>query len=173
MRLYKLTDEKDQTYNKTQWGEGVSHQADGQGDLCGPGWIHATTHPLLAVLLNPIQGNYDLVTAHLWEGEGEVGKEDYGLKVGCTQFTTLRRLPLPTPSLEQRVRFAILCACQVYKESTWQTWAQAWLDGSNRTQEAAWAVGEAAWAAAGAAARAAREAEPLNLVSLAEEACKE
>ena len=54
--LCKLTNENDQTYNKTQWGENITHKADGQGELCGTGWIHYYDSPLLAVLLNPIHG---------------------------------------------------------------------------------------------------------------------
>ncbi|KKL58315.1 hypothetical protein LCGC14_2226540, partial [marine sediment metagenome] len=56
--LYKLTDSNDQTYGKTQWGPGIEHAASGKGPLCTEGWLHAYTDPLLAVLLNPIHGNY-------------------------------------------------------------------------------------------------------------------
>ena len=57
MQLYKLTDDSGRTYNNTQWSEGSTHTASGDGDMCRQGWIHAYTHPLLAVLLNPIQLN--------------------------------------------------------------------------------------------------------------------
>ena len=50
--LYKLTDGDGQTRGGTQWGPGVSHSGTGKGELCGPGWIHAYEHPLIAVLLN-------------------------------------------------------------------------------------------------------------------------
>lgn len=58
MRLYKLTNQNGQTYNQTQWGENVSHSGTGQGELCGPGWIHAYTSPLLATLFNPIHAAF-------------------------------------------------------------------------------------------------------------------
>jgi len=39
---YKLTDSKCRTRprcrNKCLWGEGVTHEASGEGNLCGPGW---------------------------------------------------------------------------------------------------------------------------------------
>ena len=153
MKLYKLTDENDQTFNNTQWGEGVTHETSGQGDLCGPGWIHAYIHPLLAVLLNPMHA--DFANPHLWEGEGHVGITDHGLKVGCTKFTTLTRMALPAITTEQRVRFAILCVKQVYDDVRWNTWADNWLSGEDRTARAAQATQTAAWAAAWEAARAA------------------
>ena len=111
MKLYKLTDKNDKTYNKTQWGENVTHEATGEGDLCTEGWFHAYTHPLLAVLLNPIHAN--LSNPHLWEAEGEIGNDDHGLKVGCKKLTTIKRLNLPEITSEQIVRFAILCALEV------------------------------------------------------------
>ena len=159
MKLYKLTDANDQTYGGCQWGENVEHTASGEGDLCDAGWLHAYTDPLLAVLLNPIHAN--VTRPHLWEAEGEVGKEHHGLKVGCTKLRTLRRVSLPQVTPEQRVRFGILCTKQIYDEPNWNAWADKWLSGKDRSKEAAWtaraaaAAAEAAWTAAAAAARAA------------------
>jgi hypothetical protein len=179
-QLYKLTDAKGQTYGATQWGDGIEHTASGIGELCGPGWIHAyagsdsdpEAGALLAVLLNPTHGNFD--APRLWLAEGEVGKLDHGLKVGCTRLRTLREVPLPSVSLTQRVRFGILCALAVCPSSKWganfRQWAAKWLAGADRTAESAWAAEAAAreaweaWAAraaawaARAAAWAAREA---------------
>jgi len=133
MLLYKLTDKDDRTYGGCQWGEGISHTADGKGPLCTEHWLHAAKHPLLAVLFNPLQGEYDLDTAHLWEGEGEVGEDD-SLKVGCTSFTTLRRIDLPVVTLYQRVRWAILCAMEVCREESWLRWANGWLAGKREVK---------------------------------------
>jgi len=155
VKLYKLTDQDDRTYNNTQWGEGVKHMASGKGELCTDGWIHAYTDPLLAVLLNPIHAN--IQNAHLWEAEGEIGMDDHGLKVGCASLTTIRRIDVPVVTTEQRVRFSILCTRTVYTETTWTMWADAWLSGVDRSAAAAWVAGAAAWAAeaAGAATGAA------------------
>jgi len=159
MTLYKLTDGNDQTFGGCQWGEGVTVTTSGTGEMCGTGFTHWYTHPLLAVLLNPIHANIDLTTAHLWEGEGEVVKTDHGLKVGCTTATTLRRVALPQVTTEQRVRFGILCAMEVYADPDWHRWANDWLAGKDRSARAArsawvWAASasDAAWAAAWAAA---------------------
>jgi len=158
MKLYKLTNEKDQTYGKTQWGENIEHTTDGSGNLCGPGWLHAYTDPLLAILLSPIHTNFN--DPHLWEAEGDVGKTDHGLKVGCTRLRTVRRIKLPKITVEQRVRFAILCAWESCQNSQWRHWATNWLLGKDRTPAAAWAAAQAAAAwTAEAAEVAARAAE--------------
>jgi hypothetical protein len=99
--LYKLTTQDNMTrkgeYNETVWGENVTHSGTGKGDLCSPGYIHAYTHPLLAVLLNPIHANID--NPKFWEAEGEVVKSDRGLKVGCATLTTIREIELPAVSV--------------------------------------------------------------------------
>ncbi len=119
--LYKLTDQDGYTRrnydNACLWGENVSHSGTGEGDLCGPGYVHAYTHPLLAVLLNPIHA--DFPAPRLWEAEGAIAKSDRGLKVGCVTLTTIREMPLPIISTEQRVRFAILCAKTVCVDAAW------------------------------------------------------
>ena len=154
LTLYKLTDENDQTFGGTQWGEGVTHSGTGKGELCGPGWIHAYTDPLLAVLLNPIHANFK--NPHLWRATTRCRKvkTDHGLKVGVKTLTTVKRLPLPRVTTEQRARFAVLCAKTVCDDPAWNTWAARWLSGEDRSRQAAMeAAGAAtAWAAAAAGA---------------------
>ena len=177
--LYKLTDSCGKTHNGTQWWPGVSHSGTGDGGLCGPGWIHAYEHPLIAVLLNPIHAIFQ--NPRLWEAEGEVGLRDGQIKCGCKTLTTVREIPLPAVTTEMRVRFAILCAKEVCADFSWNAWADRWLSGEDRTQAAAEASAtraeasatraeasatraraseraEAAWAAEAWAARAARAA---------------
>ena len=164
IKLYKLTDRDGQTRNDTQWGPGVSHSGTGKGELCGPGWIHAYEHPLVAVLMNPIHAIFQ--NPRLWEAEGEIGLRDGQLKCGCKTLTTIREIPLPSITTEMHVRFAILCAKEVCACLSWNAWADRWLSGEDRTQAAAEAAAEAAeagkaaaWAAwaAEAAAEAAEE----------------
>ena len=147
MKLYKLTNQENETFNQTKWGENVSHETDGTGGLCGSGWLHAYTHPLLAVMLNPIHGNF--INPKLWECEGEIGLNDRGLKVGCKKLTTTKEIPLPNITLEQKVRFAILCGKQTCRNKKWNEWADKWLNGKDRRKKAA------ANAAANSAANAA------------------
>lgn len=148
---YKLTDEHGCTRNNTQWGEGVTHTAPGEGPLCSPGWIHVYTDPLLAVLLNPIHGAF--TSPLLWECLcAGASLCDYGLKEGWAEVTTVRRLELPAVTTAQRIAFCILVAKEVCTDEAWNGWADAWLSGVDRSWAAEWA---ATWRAAGAAARAA------------------
>jgi hypothetical protein len=150
--IYKLTDGDGQTRGGTQWGPGVSHSGTGEGELCGPGWIHAYEHPLVAVLLNPIHA--DFKHPRLWEAEGEIAIRDGQLKCGCKTLTTIREIPLPEITTEMRVRFAILCAKDVCADLSWNAWANGWLSGEDRSAEAAYRSAEAAYAAQAAAAAA-------------------
>lgn len=147
-KLYKLTDVNVRTHGGCQWGEGIEHTANGKGILCDKGWLHAYTHPLLAVLLSPI--HVDFNNPKLWEAEGEIRKTDNGLKVGCIRLRTIKQIPLPKVTTEQRVRFAILCAMEVYTSPEWVEWAQNWLSGKDRTVETATKAAKAAVMAADA-----------------------
>ena len=150
--LYKLTDSCGKTRGGTQWGPGVSHSGTGEGGLCGPGWIHAYEHPLVAVLMNPIHADFN--NPRLWEAEGEVGLRDGQLKCGCKTLTTVREIPLPAVTTEMFVRLAILCAKEVCACRAWNAWADRWLSGEDRSEAAARAAAEAAWARAAQAAEA-------------------
>jgi hypothetical protein len=158
IKLYKLTDRDGQTWGGTQWGPGISHSGTGEGELCGPGWIHAYEHPLIAVLMNPIHANFQ--NPRLWEAEGEVALRDGQLKCGCKTLTTVREIPLPKITTEMRVRFAIMCAKEVCAYPAWNAWADRWLSGEDRSEAAAAKAEWAAWAAgaASAAYRSARAA---------------
>jgi hypothetical protein len=158
--VYKLTDSKSQTKNQTQWGENITHTADG-GDhaLCSEYWLHAYRDPLTAILLNPAHGGFDAQTMQLWECEAEIGK-DAGDKIGCTKITTLRQIPLPQVTTTQRCAFAILIAKELFgvKNQKWDEWASNWLANKNNARSKAAAEAAAAAAAAEAAAAAAEAA---------------
>lgn len=184
MIIYKMTDDRDQTYGGCQWGEGITNSATGQGTvLCTDGWIHAYAHPLLAVLHDPIHGRFGS-NAHLWECESSDEPLREGqMKLGVKTLTTLRRIPLPVVTLEQRVRYALLCARAGGADNVpgWTTWADGWLSGSDRSTAAARVV-QAEWAArlvaveAGevwaAASRVGRSAEVATLAVAETEAAR-
>ena len=147
--LYKFTDQNMQTHGGCQWVLGEKKTTSGEGELCGPGWLHCYADPLLAVLLNPIHADYE--NPRLFRARvGRKSKHDHGLKSGYTKMTLIEEIPVPAISTEQRVRFAILCAMKVYRNPGFVQWGENWLSGKDRSAEAA----EAAWAA-WAAARAA------------------
>ena len=165
MTLYKLTNENDQTHGGMQWGENVTHTASGKGELCGPGFIHAYTDPVLAVLLNPIGA--DFRNPHLWIAEGKIVKDDRGLKCGTVKLTTVRRMDLPTVTTVHRIAFAILCTKQVYANKQWNQWADKWLSGKNRAAAAAASAAKAAAMAAMAATAAWAVAEAAAMAKAA------
>ena len=169
MKLYKLTDENHETHNNTKWGEGVEHTADGKGPLCSKHWVHAYEDARIASLLNPIHCNFK--NPVLWEAEGEVGEKDNCLKLGCTRLKTIKIIPLPEITTEQRVLFAIYCAKQVCDNKEWNEWADNWVSGEDRSEESAWDVEEAAaalaWAAAAWAAEESAAAEAAKAAAKA------
>ena len=155
MKVYKLTNEDDQTYGDTQWGRGITNTAKVAGNrLCSEQVIHCYRDPLLAVLFNPLHAN--IPKPHLWEAEADEIVADDGQKLGAKTLTTLRRIRIPRIRRTQYIAFAILCALEVNHDKDFVKWAEGWLSSKDRTRTAAWAAW-AAWAA-GAAARAAEAA---------------
>ena len=157
MKYYKLTNAAGRTYNGTQWGEGITHTAAREGKtLCTDEVIHVYASPLLSVLLNPIHANF--YRPRLWECECSQPVANAGTKVGVKKCTTLGEIPLPKVTTKQRVKFAILCALEVYHASEFVLWADGWLTGRDRSKPLAYAAANAAAAAAKAAYAAANDA---------------
>ena len=180
MKLYKLTNKHGRTYGECQWGEGVEHSADGEGPLCSEHWIHAYGHPLLAVLHDMIHGQFlDDKGARLWECESndENPMREGQMKLGVRHLCTVRQIPIPEITFEQRVAYAIHCALHVYIEPDFVDWAEGWLSGKNRLCYAAYAAyADAAYAAdaaayADAAYDAYDDAGSIDLAAIAEQVC--
>ena len=133
--LYKLTRADFTTYNNTLWGEGVSHEALGYGELCGPGWIHAYEDATLGMMMNPVHADFNPFV--VWEAEGEIGIRDGQFKCGTKLLTTLRIIKPIRPTMINRVAFGILCGKAIYTGPKWNDWADRWLDGTDRTAKAA------------------------------------
>ena len=170
-KLYKLTDKDGYTrpgeYNALQWSVGVTHKAVKRGrELCTDQVIHAYTSQFLAVVLNPIHA--DIKSPRLWLCDGRVVADDNGLKVGVKSLTVKQELALPAVTADMRVKFALLCASQVYKNKNFLLFVDNWLSGKDRSIQAADLAARAAaaewaaeWAARAAAEWAARAAADL------------
>jgi hypothetical protein len=165
MKLYKLTDQKMQTYGDFQWELNKTYYIKGPANrlLCTSGVFHAYKSIELALLLNPIHAN--ISDPRCFESKGQVVIEDYG-KVGTKELTLTRSRKLPRwysdlgVRYKVQVQFAILCAEVVYK-----CWEQCYPDDStvkraieaakryliNPCKEAARVARAAAYAAADAA----------------------
>ena len=147
--IVKLTDAQGQTRGGMQWGPGVTHAVEYTGALCSAGVLHAYEASslrdalALAILRDPEDGGFGS-TARAWVCRGSGQHVSNGIKSGHETLTTVREIQLPAVSIEQRVECAIRLAWEVCDEPGWRAWAQAWLDGSDRTDAAAWAAADAA-----------------------------
>ena len=158
--IYKLTDMNMKTYGGYPWALGKWNRTSGEGDLCGPGWLHAYTSPVLAELLDPIHANFREYRVFRGEASGPV-ISDRGLKVGYTNMRITEELPRLHITTENRIRFGIACACRVYPSAEYRAWAGRWVSGADRSEAAARSAevaarsaAAAAWAAEAAAAAA-------------------
>ena len=136
MKVYKLTDNNMRTYNECQWEIGKWKETDGKGELCGEGWLHCYSSPLLAVLLNPIHAKFLSYSLFIAETKGR-GKHDKGLKSGYKAMRLVKGIDAPVVSTNQRIAFALLCAKEVSKDPQWNKWADEWLSKKNRSIAAA------------------------------------
>ena len=186
MKLIKLTDQDGFTTNHTKWRKNVTHKATGMGKvLCTADVIHAYEDARIAVVMNPVHGNF--LNPIGWEAEADEIVASDGLKVGVKTLTTIRRVALPKISLTQQVAFGILSAMVICMRPQYQTWAKNWLSGKDRSRESAAAyyaaasyaanttaanaaASNATYAAANAAASPATK--KINFIRLMDEAMK-
>jgi hypothetical protein len=149
MKCYKLTNEYMCTKNNTQWvlneWQGPSYP-NATENLCSKAWLHGYLDPVLAVLLNPIHARFDNPRLFEAEAEGEI-KYDGQLKFGCQKMRLVKELALPKITSEQRVKFGILCALEVYKDVNFVKWAKNWLNNKDRSAESASEASNTAYAA--------------------------
>ncbi len=178
---YKLTDANMRSNNgKCQWKLGERKTVRGNLELCVKGF-HYYQHPLLAVLHNPIHGDYDPQTMRLFKCEVSGKHLDEGQMKGCcSSMTLIEEIPVPLITLEQKIKYGIYVSLEVYHDPKFIQWAENWLSGKNRSAEAAWSAARAA-AGARAVVRAAVKAvewaaraagADINLIELAERAMK-
>jgi hypothetical protein len=172
---YKLTDQKMQTYNGSQWKLGEWRTTSGEGELCGPGWLHGYSDPLVALLHNPMHAGISPARLFRAEWQGAM-KDDHGRKLGVTQMRLVEELPVPTIPNRARRLYAIRCALEVThlwrtrfprRFKVWSAWAQAVVRGEPTTTTAAAAAAATTAAATTAAAAAAAAAAASAAASAA------
>lgn len=135
MKVYKITDKDNYTQRGEEgemlWGKNVTHVAKGSGGLRNDGGIHCYRDPYLAVFMSPIYENYNPMK--LWEAETPIIIYDDGTISDVSELTTIKEIPLPKFTAEQRIKIAISCALEVYKDTKFQDWAMKWLSGKDRS----------------------------------------
>ncbi len=154
---YKLTDHNMRTFGGYQWDLGVQKRVSGNGPLCGPGWLHIYSHPVVASMLNSMHAAFATPRLFVAHAEG-VYRTDRSLKAGVSRLTLVRELPFVHYSRTERTAWAIFVVRQVLvrgKVGAWDRWADSYLSGENRTWGAAADAADTANAAANAANAAA------------------
>ena len=68
-KVYKLTTQDNTTHNGCKWVPGEWKETNGEGPLCGPGWLHAYEDKLTAVFMNPEHAK--IANPKLWIAEAD------------------------------------------------------------------------------------------------------
>jgi len=158
MKVYKITDKNNCTRRgKTLWGENVTLKVEGKGEICPLGVIRCYRDPYLALFMSPIYDKYNAIK--LWEAETPKIIYDDGTISDVRELTTIKEIPLPELTIDQRVMIAVKCAGLVFINTKFDTWALRWELGKDRSAASAWdaaidakATNSITWRAAGAAA---------------------
>ena len=145
MFKYKLTKQNLTTHNGFQWTFNKTETINKSGgELCSDSFFHAYHDPLLAVFLNPIHANIDNPRLFRVKVNGR-GKNGHGLKCGYKSMTLVEELELPVITETQKIAFGILCAIEVSNDDYFVSWAEKWLDGTDRSIESADSVASVAY----------------------------
>jgi len=102
------------------------------------GWLHCYSDPLIAILLNPI--NENIQNPRIFEVEVD-GKEAYNnMKYAYKKMRLIKEVNVPKITLEQKVKFAVLCALEVCTDNKFTSWAKDWYGGKKRKDILAFAT---------------------------------
>ena len=152
MERYKLVYQQYRTQNETCWqlpdGTHPRIHARGAGDsLCTAGVIHSYASPELAAFMNIVHAAIREPRCIVIDAGPMVA--DDGTKGGHKWAQMVREVPMPVPTLQQRVVFAILSVRAIPGRAPipiWEQWADDYLRGYNASVAGARAAEEAATA---------------------------
>ena len=137
---YKLTDNDMKTNYGFQWELNKDYEIKSKGgELCTSAYFHFYLHPLLAVLHNPNHANIGNPRIFKAEVGGE-SLTDGQMKEGWKKAKLIKEIPLPKITVEQKIKYGIYCALEVYKDESFVNWANNWLSGKDRTVDSAHAA---------------------------------
>lgn len=145
MKCYKITDGGMRTHQGFQYTLGTwAPQLNGAGELCTNSWYYVYDSPRLAALFHPLhlqtQDGRRLFEC-TYDGRRRT-LDDNGIKRGVVTLRPDKELERGSlgVSTEQRVRFALYAALDVYiyiEDDDWRRWAEAWLTGKSHSTDAA------------------------------------
>ena len=139
MRFYKLLTQDMTSHNDTKWELNIPITVTKEGtEMCTDQVLHCYNHPLLAIVLNPIHA--DIKNPRLFEIEVDKIVNTDGLKYASKQQTLIKEITIPEISIEQKLEFAIRVTQLILKDTKWNSWADNWLNNTDRTKESAYAA---------------------------------
>jgi hypothetical protein len=168
MKVYKLTDASMKTRGGFQWELGVERKVKPYtGEECSDGAMHSYSDPLLAVFMNPTHSVYDTEDMRMFEANTGRRYKRERLKIVSEKLTIVKEIKVPELSPLQRLEAAIKMAKLVCKDEKWNSWANDWLSGEDRSREANYSDSDASDSDTLAAAAAAHAAHAADLVAYA------
>ena len=147
MTGYKVADADGYTRRgidgETRWTVGDTVRPQGVGiEPCGPGVVHLYASPTEALLYDPVHGGYTKHAGARCFSVHAVMTGDDGLKQWTTRdVRVIEEVPFPSIALDERIAWAIC----VDPDPSIRDWAIAWLDGTDRSTDAAISAADAAY----------------------------
>jgi len=125
---------------KVEWTINNWKETTGEGNLCGPGWLHCYPSPLLAAFFNPIHGAFEY--PRLFEVEIGGEEKQRGIKFGYTKMRITKELKLKIISKEKILKFSMLCALEIYGKEyqEFSEWSKKWLNREDNTRKSIFKV---------------------------------
>jgi len=126
MKKFILVDKQGKTQDrqhiqtgKFRTGEGVAMDASVAAIMKG-----GTNSPILAVLNYPgaLDTGLKMFLLHVWNLESE-------------GYSVVKEVPVPDITTEHKLNFAIKAVAAIYDFADYRSWAEKWINGSDRTLE--------------------------------------
>lgn len=136
MKYYKLLNQDLTSYKGQKWEVGVPVTISKPGNkMCSDEVLHCYNHPLLSTFLNIIHANIQNPRLFVISVDNICNSD--GLKFASKSQTLLEEIPFINISIEKRVEIAIRVVKTVYREDKWNSWADKWLSGEDRSKSSA------------------------------------
>ncbi len=136
--LCKLVSQHLTSFGGFPWVVGKWMETKGTGQICGPGWLHYYSHPLVSEIMNSIHENYPK-KAKLFLVEAGDTRIDEWSKCATTRLRLTTEIERPMITSNQRIRCGIyLIQCfGIDTMPEWDDWADGWISASDRSEDSA------------------------------------
>lgn len=106
-------------------------------ELCPEVFFHYFCHPLLAVMFKEKYGCESYSKLYEVSPGGKILEYLHHYFGSSTKLTLIKELEIPNVNDIQKIAFGILCVLKVYKDPKFVSWANNWLSGEDRSNQAA------------------------------------